>query len=216
MPSASRPNARGRRSLGTLLLATLLADFLAFALMIAGVEGFRVVSPGASSLNEALAADLHISHSFLVVCVLAALAAAAAAARGRDRRAIAIVFVAVVSHWPLDVISHPPDMALAPGAHTVFGLGLWRSRPLTLIVEGAPWALAVILYARATRSTHLAGTLAFWGVAAFLTLAWFGNISGSSLPPTPKAMGISSGIFFTLVVAWAYWMNRQRVPAGVT
>jgi hypothetical protein len=125
---------------------------------------------------------------------------------------MAIVFAAVVSHWPLDVISHAPDMPLAPGAHTVFGLGLWSSRPLTLIVEGVPWALAVILYARATRSTHLAGTLAFWGVAAFLTLAWFGNLSGSSVPRTPRAMGISSGIFFSLVVAWAYWIDRQRVP----
>jgi len=25
---------------------------------------------------------------------------------------------------------------------------------------------------------------------------------------------LSSGIFFSLVVAWAYWMNRQRVPAA--
>jgi hypothetical protein len=59
----------------------MLADFLAFALMVAGIEGFRVVSPGAPSINEALAADLHISHSLLVVCALAALFAAASAGR---------------------------------------------------------------------------------------------------------------------------------------
>ena len=48
-------------SLATLVLATLLADFVAFALMVAGVEGFRVVSPGAKTIVSALAFDIRYS-----------------------------------------------------------------------------------------------------------------------------------------------------------
>jgi len=46
-------------------------------------------------------------------------------------------------------------------------------------------------------------------LAALLTLAWYNNIAGPP-PPNPNAIGISSLIFFSLTIAWAYWMNWRR------
>jgi hypothetical protein len=86
-------------------------------------------------------------------------------------------------------------------------LGLWNSPAATVIVEGLPWVIAVVVYARAKRAPTRVRAFAYWLVVAFLTLAWFGNFSGK--PPTNAvAMGITSGIFFSLVVAWAYWIDK--------
>jgi hypothetical protein len=194
-------------SLGTLVLATLLADFVAFALMIAGVEGFRIVSPGAKTIVSALGFDLRYSHSLLVDAGLAALFATAYFAWRHDRLGASILFAAVVSHWPLDVISHPPDMPLAPGNAARFGLGLWNSPAATVMVEGLPWVVAVLVYASAPRARSRVRVFGYWIVVAFLTLAWFGNLTGTP-PASALTMAITSGIFFSLVVAWAYWIDK--------
>lgn len=65
----------------------------------------------------------------------------------------------------------------------------------------------IILYVRATRPSGRAGAYAFWPVVAFLTFVWVTNIRGG--PPPPEAV-LGSLIFFLLLVAWAYWMNRAR------
>lgn len=120
-----------------------------------------------------------------------------------------VLFAAVLSHWVLDVVSHRPDMTLAPGIPTLLGLGLWTSIPATLIVEGGMWLAALVVYARATRPRNRAGTYVFWLVVALLTLVWYNNVTGPP-PPNPSTAGISSLILFSMIVAWAYWMNRLR------
>ena len=98
-------------------------------------------------------------------------------------------------------------MPLAPGNAARFGLGLWNSPSATFIVEGLPWVLAVLVYARAKPARSRVRLFAYWAVVTFLTLAWFGNLTGR--PPTSAlTMGITSGIFFSLVVAWAYWIDK--------
>jgi hypothetical protein len=118
-----------------------------------------------------------------------------------------VLIVAVLSHWLLDAVSLSEP--LAPGSSIHIGLGLWHSIPATVILEGGFWLLAVILYASATHPQRRVGVYAFWVVVVLLTLAWYNNITG---PPPPGAVtaGISGLIFFSLVVAWAYWMNRVR------
>src|SRR5437588_5182684 len=78
-------------------------------------------------------------------------------AAGGVTRAGWLLSAAVLSHWLLDgrypgMVSHRPDMPLAPGiglTFGLFGLGLWNSIPATLIIEGGFWFLAVTLYVRA-------------------------------------------------------------------
>lgn len=194
-------------SLGTWTLAAFLADLVTFPLLIAGVEHFESV-PGAE-LNRTIGRDIVYSHSLLMNVIWGALFAAAYFLRRRYRRGAWLLFAVVVSHWLLDSISHRPDMALAPGVHQVFGLGLWNSLPATLIVEGGFWLFAIIIYVRATRPTGRAGVYAFWAGVALLTLVWYGNIR-AGMDPNPVKAGVAGLIAFALMVAWAYWINRLR------
>ncbi|HLK18805.1 MAG TPA: metal-dependent hydrolase, partial [Bryobacteraceae bacterium] len=127
-------------SLGTWILAALLADFVCFPLMIAGVESFR---HGAGHIPY--------SHSLLMLAIWAALFGVAFFALRRSRAGALLLACAVLSHWVLDAISHPPDMQLSPGV-SAFGLDLWNSVPATLIVEGGFWALAILIYLRMTHA----------------------------------------------------------------
>ena len=193
-------------SLGSWMLAALLADLLVFPLLMAGIERFHAL-PGVAT--NRMVGDIPYSHSLLMDLVWAGLFAGAYLAGRRYWRGAWLLFAAVLSHWALDFISHRPDMQLAPGVPTKLGLGLWNSIPATLVVEGGFWIIAVIVYVRATKPTGRAGRYAFWIGVAFFTLAWYGNIS-AGLDPNPMRAGLSGLIFFSLIVAWACWINRLR------
>jgi hypothetical protein len=195
-------------SLGTLVLAAMLADLLWCVFIIAGVEHVEF-RPAMGAGNYFAASEIAYSHSLLMDAVWGALLAAAYFLRRRSPRGAWILFAVVISHWILDWIAHRPDMPLAPGTHTFFGLGLWTSIPATILIEGGFWLAAVILYARTFRPRGRTGIFAFWTVVALLTLAWYGNISGPP-PRDPHTAPYASLILFSLAVAWAYWMNRLR------
>ena len=98
--------AEPRISLGTWMLAVMLADFVTFPLLIVGVE----------QLTGGLGTRIAYSHSLLMVALWAALFASAYYFGRRYRRGAWLLFAAVLSHWPLDALSHRPDMPLAPGS----------------------------------------------------------------------------------------------------
>lgn len=195
-------------SLGMLVLASMLADLLWCVFMIAGIEHVQF-KPGMGAANYLVASDIVLSHSLLMDAVWAALLTAVYFLRRRYPRGAWMLFAIVLSHWLLDWISHKPDMPLAPGVHRYFGLGLWSSPPAALIVEGGFWLLAMILYIRATHPIRRVGVYAFWAGVVVLTLAWYSNLAGPP-PRDPGTAPIVSLAFFSLAVAWAYWMNRVR------
>jgi hypothetical protein len=199
-------------SLGTVVLAALLADLLWCVLAIAGVEKVEIV-PGRGAANYWRPVQIGFSHSLAAIVLWAAVFTGVWLLARKPRAGAAIVFAAVLSHWPLDFVSHRPDMPLAPGLSRTYGLGLWASVPATLVVEGGLWVAALALYAGASRPARRGGTVAFWIVAAAVTLAWYNNIAGPP-PPDPRTAPVASLVFFSLIVAWAYWMNRAR-PARV-
>ena len=197
-----------RISLGTWMLAVMLADLIVFPLLIAGIERFRV-EPGA--VVNRMVGEIPYSHSLLMDIVWAGLFAGCYFFWRRYQRGAWLLFAAVVSHWVLDVVSHRPDMLLAPGMHQALGLGLWNSIPATLLVEGGGWVLAIVLYVRASHAKRRAGIYGFWIGVVLLTVAWYGNIK-NGMDPNPVRAGVSGLIFFSVMVAWAYWMNRLREP----
>ena len=207
-------------SLGTLVFEELFADVLAFILVAAGIEHFRIATD--VQRNRLMGENIVYSHSLLMDILWGALLAGAYFLWRRHARGAWILFAAVVSHWVLDVVSHRPDMRIAPGIPRTFGLGLWNSIPATLVVEGGMWLLAIVLYVRATRANKRTGVYAFWVGIVVLTLAWIGNISA---PPSSGAgaAALPSLIFFGCAIGWAYWMDRVRsnssaysAPAGVS
>jgi membrane-bound metal-dependent hydrolase YbcI (DUF457 family) len=199
-------------SAGTLVLASMLVDLLWCILMFAGVEHVQF-QPGIGAANYFVASDIEISHSLLMDGLWAALLAAAYFLKRRSPRGAWLIFGVVLSHWLLDWISHRPDMPLIPGLHRYFGLGLWSSIPAAIIIEGGFWVLAVILYARATHPKRRIGAYAYWIAVAVLTLAWYNNLAGRA-PVNARTASLTSLLFFSLAVAWAYWMNRLRPWLG--
>jgi hypothetical protein len=203
-------------SLGTLVFACLLSDFLWCVFMIAGIEHVRVkqgitILPGMRGIDVLEASEISYSHSLLMTGIWGALLALLYFSRRRNSRAALTLFAVVVSHWILDFISHPPDMQLIPGeGKQHFGLALWNSIPATLVIEGAFWVAAILLYIRGTRRPRSRiGSLAFWIGCAIVTAAWIGNITGPP-PADLSTIGFTSLSFFSLTVAWTFWMNRIR------
>jgi len=194
-------------SLGTCVLAALLPDLIAFPLIILGVEHFDPVP--AASLNRSIGRDIVFSHSLLTTVLWGALFGGSYFLQSRFARGASLLLAVVASHWLLDVISHRPDMSLAPGTRQVYGLGLWNSLPATLIVEGGFWLLALVIYARATSTKTRLGVFVFWIGALLCTLVWYGNLH-AGMDPNPVKAGIGGVLMFSLVVGWAYWVNRLR------
>jgi hypothetical protein len=121
-----------------------------------------------------------------------------------------VVFASMASHGFLDFASQRPDIPLVPQRQAGFGLGLWDSVAATVGVEGGFWVIAVLLYAGAAHPQGRTGLYGFWGGAALLTAAWWNNIAGQLPAPHLMALAIPSFLFFTVVTAWAYWMDRVR------
>jgi hypothetical protein len=128
----------------------------------------------------------------------------------RYARGAWVIFALVLSHWVLDFLSHRPDMPLGPGIHKYFGLGLYNSLPAILLVEGLFWFGGIIVYALCTRAKKRAGAYLFWGVGVLLSVLWLVTLRGAP-PPNLELAGISSLIFFSLILLWAYGVDLLRV-----
>jgi hypothetical protein len=205
--------AAPRVSLGTLFLSAQLADLVWPVLVLAGVEEVRI-APGVTEVTPLDFVSYPWSHS---LAWLAAWGAALALLRAAVRRRVAgpgeaawIALVAV-SHWGLDVASHRPDVPLLPSGPRL-GLGLWHSRPATLLVEGTLFALGVLAYARATRPLGRSGT---WGLAALvaaLVAVYAGAVFG---PPPPSATALAAsalGVWVFVAAGYAVDARRSRRP----
>jgi hypothetical protein len=205
--------AAPRTSMGTLVLAAALPDLLVWALVIVGVEHIAI-KPGITTTNPLDLYDYPISHSLLMDVVCGVLFAGGYYLVVKYSRGALLIFAAVLSHWVLDFVSHRPDMPLAPGVYTYYGLGLFNSRPGMILVEGFIWLVGIVIYVRTPRARKRLGTYVFWIGAALLTWIWFNSLRGL-VPPGGSIVqiGVASLVFTLLVVAWAYWADHLRNAA---
>jgi hypothetical protein len=202
--------AAPRSSLATLVLAAVLLDLLVWAFVVAGVEHIAI-KPGITATNAFDLYDYPISHSLLMAVVWGAAMATAYDVTRRYLRGALLVFIAVVSHWVLDFISHRPDMPLAPGVHHYYGLGLFNSRIGMLLVEGLIWFGGIVIYELTTRSSRRAGFWTFYIGVATLTWLWVSSLSGAAPRIDPKTIGIIDFFFLAILAAWAYVVDRIRI-----
>jgi membrane-bound metal-dependent hydrolase YbcI (DUF457 family) len=198
-----------RPSLGTLVLAAQLADGLWPLFLLLRWEEVEIV-PGITAVTPFLFVSYPWTHSLAALTLWGALLGGAYFALRRDRVGAWWLGALVVSHWVLDAIAHRPDMPLWPFGPRV-GLGLWHSRPATLVVEAALLALGVWIYLRATRAADRTGRYAFAAFVATLAILYVASAFG---PPPPSVRVLAySGLAGWLFVAWAYWIDRHRLPA---
>jgi membrane-bound metal-dependent hydrolase YbcI (DUF457 family) len=192
-------------SLGWLMAGVTALDLLWPPFLIAGIERARVV-PGATAFTPLVLDYYPWSHSLLMACVWGLALAALARWRGITRRTTYLLAALVVSHWLLDYITHAPDMPLWPGDSPRFGLGLWNSIPGTLLVEGAMWVAALVIYLRHRRATRWIGPAALWSLVVISTVMW---ATGPWTPPPPDSSSLGwFALIGWLIVPWAALADR--------
>jgi hypothetical protein len=202
--------AEPRVSLGTLFFATVLVDILWGAFLLTGWEEARI-APGLTPVTPIEFIRYPISHSLLAAFLWAGLAAAIVytwPTRDTSRHhwlKAAVVGIAVLSHWFLDLVVHLPDLPLAGDQSSKLGFGLWRSLPATLAVEFLVLGIGLGLYLtwrRAKRPVPLNRILVVAGLLVVLYLA-------SLLGPPPTSMNvigivdIAGTLFLAGLAAWA-------------
>ncbi len=196
-------------SLGTLILASELVDFLFPLFVLLDLEAVRV-DVGNTRVAPFDFYSYPFTHSLATGLGWSLLAALVYFALRRSARGAAVVAAAVASHWVLDWVTHRPDMPLYPGGPKL-GLGLWNSVPGTVLVEGAIFVAGVALYLAATRARDRVGIWSFWGLLAFLVALYTLNLIGP--PPSDADRFAWVGIAAWLFVPWGYWIDRHRVRA---
>ena len=195
-----------RANLAWLLLAPLLDDVIWPVLILAGVEHARVV-PDPDPMHQLKLDDMPWSHSLLMNLVTGALLGLVVW-RLAGGRAGVVAGIGVVSHWVLDLVSHTPDMALAPGG-TKYGFDLWASVPGTIVVELLMFAAGLWLYASATKPKDGVGRWSLWAFAAVLPVCYFAG----TFAPTPadlRLVAVTGIVLCAVSLAWAVWIERHR------
>ncbi|HEX5473982.1 MAG TPA: hypothetical protein VFX12_04895 [Vicinamibacterales bacterium] len=200
-----------RVSLGMLFLACQLADLIWPTLVLLGVERLRI-DPGNTTVTPLSFVSYPYSHSLEGLVLWGVLCGGAYWLIRRSRVAAAVTIAAlVVSHWVLDWISHRADMPFTFHGSTRVGLGLWNSRPGTIVVEGLIFAAGVVVYARMTRAHDRTGSIGFWVLVAFLAVVYAANLAS---PPPPSASAVAwAAEALWLIVAWGWWVDRHRAAA---
>jgi len=199
--------ADSRPSLGTLFFASQFIDLLWPIFLLLGLERVQI-EPGNTAFAPLNFVYYPFSHSLFGVLVWAALFAAIYFLIRKNARSAIILGGLVLSHWLLDLLTHRPDLPLAPWSSAKVGLGLWNSVALTLVVEGSLFAAGVYLYAKATRPKNKKGSIGLWSLVGFLSVIYLLNVFGEP-PPSAEAIAIA-GLSMWLLVAWGYWIDRNR------
>jgi len=197
-----------RLSLAALFAAVALADIIWPLLVAVGIEEVRI-DPGNTAFTPLDFVSYPYSHSLVFLCLWGVVFGLICAGIVQDRRAALIAGVLVISHWVLDWMTHRPDMPLYPGS-VKLGLGLWNSVAATIAVEVPMFAVGVWTYARATRARDAPGRWAFAAFVGFLLAAYFMNIG--SPPPGVTALVAVALAGTGVLVVWAWWFDRHRIP----
>jgi membrane-bound metal-dependent hydrolase YbcI (DUF457 family) len=199
-----------RASLGTLILAAQLLDLIWPLFLLMGWERVHVV-PGLMKASPFDFEHYPISHSLLAAMLWGALFGAGYHVFRRYPRGAAVIAVAVVSHWLLDVPMHRPDLPLSPGSTFKVGFGLWNSISATVVIELSLLATGVVMYTRVTRPRDRTGTRALAAMLAVLVVIFIAGFFGPP-PPSERAVALF-GLALWLFVPWGYWIDRHREPS---
>ena len=201
--------AAPKTSFGTLLLAAQWPDLLWPFFLMLGWERVRI-DPGITAVSPLDFTSYPFTHSLLADFGWGLILGGLYLIVKKSRRGAFIVWACVMSHWLLDFISHRPDLPLYPGSR-LFGLGIWNSVSVTLLVEGGLFVAGVVIYSRTTRPRDKLGEYAYKTFIALLVLIYLGSLVGP--PPSVNAVEWA-GVLSWLFLAWAYWLDDHRTLAA--
>ncbi len=202
--------------LWVLFIAVQFLDYIWATLVLLGIEKLRVIKgfTAGSMLDSYFHPYSHSLVAAIAWSVVAALIYKAICSRhGRlySKSAPLLIGAAVFSHWFLDLIAHPRDLAIYDNTWKV-GFGLWNYRDPEFALEIALLAIGIILYlVRNVMPTIRKLATVGFGIA--LVIVQIGDTFVPRSPLTDKATAMGVWIFYTLFVAIAFLVEkigRQR------
>src|SRR6266581_6806822 len=209
---------RNKIPLWVLFVAVQFLDYIWATLVLLGIEKLRVIK--GFTAGSMLDSYFHpYSHSLIAAIAWSCVAGLAYKIFCSRRRflyrkyAAFMVGAAVFSHWILDLIAHPRDLAIYDNTWKV-GFGLWNYRDPEFALEIALLAGGIILYL--SRNVMPASRkVAAIGFGVGLTIIQIGDTYVSREALTDKATAMGVWIFYTLFVVVAFFLekigNRRQV-----
>jgi hypothetical protein len=206
--------------LWVLFIAVQFLDYIWATLALLGIEKLRVIK--GFTAGSMLDSYFHpYSHSLIAAVVWSCVGAfvyKAVCDRLKypcTRSATLIIGVAVFSHWILDLIAHPRDLAIYDNTWKV-GFGLWNYRDPEFALEIALLAIGIVLYlARNILPSIRKGAVIAFGIV--LVVIQIGDTYVPRTPLTDKETVMGVWIFYTLFVVVAFVIEklgrrRQTTP----
>jgi hypothetical protein len=194
-----------------LFIAVQFLDFIWATLVLLGIEKLRVIK--GFTAGSMLDSYFHpYSHSLIAAIAWSAVAAlvykplCSWLGYACTRSAALIVGMAVFSHWILDLIAHPHDLAIYDNTWKV-GFGLWNYRDPEFALEIALLAGGIILYL-ARNVMPASRKVAAIGFGVGLTIIQIGDTYVPREPLTDKATAMGVWIFYTLFVVVAFLVEK--------
>ena len=202
---------RNKIPLWVLFIAVQFLDYIWATLVLLGIEKLRVIK--GFTAGSMLDSYFHpYSHS-LIAAILWSLAAAIGykpfcrwLGYSYKKSASLVVGATVFSHWLLDLIAHPRDLAIYDNAWKV-GFGFWNYRDPEFALEIALLAGGIVLYlARNVMPAIRKAAAIVFGIA--LVVVQIGDTYVPRTPLTDKATAMGVWIFYTLFVVVAFVVEK--------
>src|SRR4026209_1086037 len=197
--------------LWVLFIAVQFLDYIWATLVLLGIEKLRVIKgfTAASMLDSYFHPYSHsLITAILWSCVAAIVYKPICSWLGfvYTRSAALIIGVAVFSHWILDLIAHPRDLAVYDNTWKV-GFGIWNYRDPEFALEIALLAggIATYLTRNAMPAMRKGAVIAFGLV---LVIVQIGDTFVPRTPLTDKATVMGVWVFYTLFVLIAFGVEK--------
>src|SRR5438876_9196738 len=202
--------------LWVLFVAVQFLDYIWATLVLLGIEKLRVIK--GFTAGSMLDSYFHpYSHSLIAAIAWSCVAGLAYKIFCSRRRflyrkyAAFMVGAAVFSHWILDLIAHPRDLAIYDNTWKV-GFGLWNYRDPEFALEIALLAGGIIVYLARNVMPPIRNT-AIIGFGIVLVIVQIGDTYVHRAPLTDKATAMGVWIFYTLFVVVAFLVEKiGRLP----
>ena len=202
---------RNKIPLWVLFIAVQFLDYIWATLVLLRIEKLRVIK--GFTAGSMLDSYFHpYSHSLIAAILWSVIAAIAYKTICRrhaciyGKYAALIVGLAVFSHWVLDLIAHPRDLAIYDNTWKV-GFGLWNYRDPEFALEIGLLGVGIVLYlARNAMPAIRKGAVIAFGVA--LVVIQMGDTYVPRNPLTDKETVMGVWIFYTLFVIVAFLIEK--------
>ena len=204
--------AEPKLSLGTLFLAVQLPDVLWGIFLLLGWEHARIV-PGHTAVTPLEFLNYPISHSLVGSLAWSFVAAALYYSwptrdTSRHWQAAAVVGLAVLSHYPLDVLVHVADLPLSGSGSVKLGFGLWNSPLATLAAEAIVFGAGLAIYLARGSNRHPVRAPGVFVLVLVLVGTYLASVFGP-LPPNMTVVAVSDIVFMVGIAALAAWADRR-------